>query len=473
MRTLIVSFLAMALAAAAGCSLDPHYQRPPLPVPDRFSTAAAIASDEGRRAIAEIGWREFFRDARLQTLIQTALANNRDLRVAVLNVARARELYRVERAAQLPEVEATGDYTSEQVPSVLSSQIGSAVAARFYEVVVGIPSFEVDLLGRVRSSSRAAFERYLAEDESRRNAQLALVSEVATAYLALLANQEALQLAKDTLKNQSDAFNLTQRMYERGAASGLDFAQASTTVESARVDVARYEGDVAQSTHELTLLVGTEVAADTAPQNIAAEADRLAEVTPGLSSKALLDRPDVRAAEHLLRAANADVGAARAALFPSITLTSSIGAASAQLGDLFKAGSREWSVTPAITAPIFDAGRRRANLRLSHIDRDVALARYEQAIQAGFREVADALVLEGTLARERDAAAALTDSTARAYQLSRRRYEAGRDSYLVVLDSQRRYYSAQQALISIRLAEQINRVTVYKVLGGGWLEHSR
>jgi outer membrane protein, multidrug efflux system len=467
-----VSILVMALAAAAGCNLEPRYQRPALPVSDHFSTETAAVRAENPRTAAETGWREFFRDSRLQTLIQAALVNNRDLRVAVLNVARARELYRVERAARLPEIAATGDHTSEQVPSILSSQIGEAVTAHFYEVFVGIPSFEVDLLGRARSSSRAAFERYLADDESRRNVQLALVSEVATAYLTLTANQEALQLAKDTFQNQSDAFNLTRRMYMKGAASGLDFAQASTTVESARLDVAHYEGDVAQSTHELALLVGAEVGAETVPQNMGAQTDGVAELTPGLSSLVLLDRPDVLAAEHLLRAANADIGAARAALFPTITLTSGIGGASAQLSDLFKAGSREWNVTPTITASIFDAGRRRASLRLSHIDRDVALAKYEQAIQSGFREVADALVLEGTLARERDAAAALADSTARAYQLSRRRFEAGRDSYLVVLDSQRRYYSAQQALISIRLAEQVNRVTLYRALGGGWLEHS-
>jgi multidrug efflux system outer membrane protein len=412
-------------------------------------------------AAADIGWRDFFVDPRLQEVIARALANNRDLRVTVLNVERARALYRIERADRVPSIGATAAMlrTGGDVPTTESFTAG-----------VGITEFELDLFGRVRNLSQAALQQYFAQEETRRSAQLALIAEVANAYLALAADQEQLRVVQLTLTTREEFHALTQKRYEFGAVSALDVSQSRTQVETARADVARLSGQSAQTANALQLLVGAPVGADLLPQSFGESVTGLAPLPAGLPSEVLLRRPDVLAAEHQLRAGNASIGAARAAFFPSIKLTGSVGSASDELSGLFDAGTGVWAFAPQVNLPIFEGGRLRANLDVARADRDIALARYELAIQAGFRDVADALALTTTLAEQRAALQATVDAASEADRLALARYKAGRDSYLVLLESQRALYLAQQALIVTRLLEQTNRVTLYKVLGGGWLE---
>jgi outer membrane protein, multidrug efflux system len=482
-RTTRWALQAALVGLLAACSLEPIYVAPRLPVNDQWplpertaegpaSATAAHAPLGAAAAASDVGWRDFFVDVRLQALIAQALANNRDLRVAVLNVARARAQYRIQRADRLPSVDAGGGYTHARLPPALSGGPQSSIS-QDYQVNLGVAAFELDLVGRVRSLGHAALERYLAQDEARRGAQLSLIAEVANAYLTLASDRQSLKLANDTFKSQGDSFELTRKRYGKGAASGLDVAQAQTTLESARADVARFEGSVARDIDALTLLVGGPIASELLAQRSDAPVVGVFDLPVGLPSTVLLRRPDALAAEHTLRAAHADIGAARAALFPRISLTAAAGSASEQLSGLLKAGTASWTFAPQASLPIFNAGRLQADLDSSQVDRDVALAQYEKVIQSGFREVADALALSGSLARERDAARALALASARAYQLSESRYEAGRDSYLVVLDSQRSSYAAQQRLIAADLAEQSNRVALYKALGGGWLERGR
>ena len=450
----------------AACSLEPRYRAPPLPVADAWPMPPDTLA-EGEAAAGNVGWRDFFVDARLQSLIAQALANNRDLRVAVLNVAHARALYRIQRAQQLPSVEATGNFTKQKLPSALSYGAPSSVS-QYYEATVGVTAFEIDLFGRVNSLSHAALEQYFALEESRRSAQLSLVAEVAVAYLTLASDRQLQRLAEDTFKSQQDSFALIQKLRETGAASGLDLAQARTTVETARADAAHYDGNVAQDIDALTLLAGSSADPATLPGGLEAEVTGLGAPPAGLASAVLLRRPDVLASEHLLRAANANIGAARAAFFPTITLLGDVGSASAQLSGLFKSGAGTWAFAPQVTVPLFEGGKLKGNLDAAHADQGIALAQYEKAIQSGFREVADALALSSSLVRERQADEALVDATGSAYQLSQQRHKAGRDSYLNVLDSQRSDYAARQRLIAVRLAEQTNRVNLYKALGGGW-----
>jgi multidrug efflux system outer membrane protein len=324
----------------------------------------------------------------------------------------------------------------------------------------------------VRNQSESALQRYFAEEEARRSAQLALIAEVAYGYLTLAADQEQLRLAQATLQTREEALSLTQKRHEFGAVSALDVYQARTLAEGARADAARYAGQVARDLNALNLLVGGQAPAQLLPASFDGQASGLDPLPPGLPSEVLLRRPDIQEAERLLRAANANIGAARAAFFPSITLTGAVGVASDDLSTLFDAGTGTWSVLPQVRIPIFEGGRLRAGLGTATVDRDIALARYEAAIQQGFREVADALALTATLAQQRMALEQLVDAAKRAEDLSIARFEAGRDSYLVRLETQRTLYVAQQALITTRLAEQNNRITLYKALGGGWQERT-
>jgi len=335
-----------------------------------------------------------------------------------------------------------------------------------------VTQFELDLWGRVRNLSESALQSYFAEEEARRSTQLALIAEVAYVYLTLAADQEQVRLAQATLQTREEALALTQKRHEFGAVSALDVYQARTLTEGARADAARYAGQVAQDLNALNLLVGGQVSAELLPESFADPVSGLDPLPPGMPSEVLLRRPDILQAERLLRASNADIGAARAAFFPSITLTGAVGAASSEMSTLFDAGTGTWSVIPRVSVPIFEGGRLRASLGAATADRDIALARYEGAIQQGFREVADALALTSTLAQQRTALEQLVDAARRADELSVARYEAGRDSYLTRLETQRTLYVAQQALIATRLAEQNNRITLYKVLGGGWQERS-
>lgn len=431
------------------------------PLPPLTAAAAVAGTAAPATAASDIGWREFFVDPHLQELIARALHNNRDLRVAVLNMEKARAQYRIQRADRLPSVGAQ---------AALSRSGGDNLAVTdAYSASLGV-AFELDLFGRVRSLSDAALQQYFAQEETQRSAQLSLIGEVATAWLTLAADQEQLRVSEAALETWEASYALTEQRHALGAVSALDLAQARTQVEAARADTARYAGLVALDGNALTLLVGAPVEAALRPSGGDGAVSGLAALPAGLPSEVLLRRPDVLAAEHQLFAANANIGAARAAFFPSISLTGSVGSASSELSGLFESGSTVWSFLPQINLPIFQGGRLRANLGMAEADRDIALAQYERSIQSGFREVADALALTATLAAQRHSQQATVDAATLAADLSQARYQAGQDSYLVLLDAQRTLYAARQALVATQLAEQVNRGTLYKVLGGGWKE---
>ncbi len=457
--------LAVVLISLGGCTMIPKYDRPAAPVPAAWPSGPAYKEPPaapGGRVSAEIQWRQFFTDERLQKIIGTALNNNRDLRVAALNVERARALYRVQRAELLPKVE-TGVTASKQ-HALISGGTG-LVTIEQYGVNLGVSSWEVDFFGRIRSLSQQALEQFFATEQARRSAQILLVSEVANAYLTLAADRENLKLAQSTLESQQAAHHLIKRRFEVGIAPELDLRQVQTRVDAARVDVAKYTSQVAQDENALNLLAGSPVPADLLPQELSA-VKPLADVAPGTSSEVLLRRPDILQAEHTLKAAYANIGAARAAFFPRISLTSAIGTASGDLSGLFKSGSFVWNYAPQIVLPIFDA-RTWSALKVSKVDREIAVAQYEKAIQGAFKEVADALAQRGTLGDQMEAQQSLVNATAKTYQLSNSRYQKGIDIYLNVLDAQRSLYSAQQGLIAIRLAKLSNQVRLYAVLGGG------
>jgi len=451
--------LAAALLAAGCATLVPPLPEAQPQVPQAWPAAGQATS--AATEVADIGWREVLVDPRLQRVVAQTLANNRDLRVAVLNVERARAQYQVRRADRVPSVGAN---------ATMERSGGDAPTTEGYSAGIGIAGYELDLFGRVRNLSEAALQQFFAQQGNRRAAHIALVAGVSNTWLGLAADESLRAIARDTLRTYEEALRLAERRHQIGVISGLELAQARTQVEAARMDVARYEGSVAQARHALDLLAGAPVAAADLPARFD---DGLVAVVPlpsGLSSDVLLQRPDIQAAEHLLRGANANIGAARAAFFPSISLTGSVGTASDSLGGLFDAGSRAWRFAPQVNLPIFQGGRLRANLGIARADRDIALANYEQAIQSSFREVADALALSRTLADSRAAAERLLAAAQQAETLSAARYAAGRDSYLLRLDAQRTLYTAQQATLQARLAEQLNRVALYRALGGGWTE---
>ena len=485
---------ALALLALAGCSsLAPDYARPALPVPatlkgTNVSEGAPLAPETG-----PMGWQEFLQEPRLRELVALALQNNRDLRVAVLAIEKARAQYGVEQSNRFPAVGATAAGNRTRTADDLNTS-GRSPTSSQYSAQLGFSSYEIDFFGRVKNLNEAALQEFLRTTENRRSVQLSLVAEVANAWLTLDADGRRLQLAQDTLRSRQKSYELTERSHALGAASGLTLAQAQTTVDTARADVAAFTSQVARDRNALALLAGAPVPAALLPDganpgataspaqaasasasvapapSLATPAATLLAVPGDLPSSVLLNRPDVRAAEYTLRGAYASIGAARAAFFPSITLTASAGTASNALSGLFDGGNGTWSFAPQIRLPIFDAGRNRANLQIAETARDTALAQYDKAVQTAFREVADALAERATLAERLQAQQSLQAATLKALQLSEARYRLGADSYLPVLDAQRALYSAQQTLIGLALAEQANRITLYKVLGGRWID---
>ena len=450
-----------------GCSLAPDYTRPEAPVPGDWPTGAAYQDARSATGTPEgsgLPWREFLADSRLQKVVEMAVASNRDLRLAALNVERVRALYGVQRAALFPTVDATGSMAKERVPADLSST-GKSVISEKDSVSLGITSWEIDFFGRIRSLKDQALQEYLATEQARRSARISVVSEVAGAYLTLAADRENLQLAESTLEAQQAAYVLIQKRYDVGLATELDLRRAQTQVDAARGDVARYTQLAAQDRNALNLLAGAQVPEELLPEDLTSVTPPK-DISPGLSSEALLNRPDIMAAEHRLKGAYAYIGAARAAFFPRISLTTTVGTASAELSGLFSSGSATWSFVPKITIPIFDA-RTWAALRVSKAQRKIILTQYERAIQVAFREVADALAVRGTVDQRVSAQQSLVDAVAETYRLSNKRYENGIDSYLSVLDAHRALYGAQQGLISLRLAKLAGHVRLYAVLGGG------
>jgi multidrug efflux system outer membrane protein len=451
----------------SGCSLAPKYTQPKAPIPVEWPQGAAYKGARtvpGAATVPLLKWREFFTDARLQKLIEMALNNNRDLRLAALNVEKSRALYGVQRGELFPSVNAVGTGSKQRTSSDLTIP-GEPRTTKQFSVNLGISSWEIDFFGRIRNLKEQALEEYLATEQARRSAQIALVSGVAGVYLALAADRGDLNLARSTLETQKGVYDLIRRQYEVGLANELDLRRAQTQVDTARGDVARFMQLVAQDQNALNLLAGSPVPEDILPPDLAS-VSLLKDISPGLSSEVLLRRPDIMAAEHQLKAAYAFIGAARAALFPRIALTTAVGTASDELSGLFNSGSGTWSFAPQITMPIFDA-RTWAALRVSKTVQKIALTQYEKVIQTAFREVADSLAVQGTVGRQLKAQQSLVNALDETYRLSIKRYTNGIDSYLSVLDAQRSLYAAKQGLIALSLAKIANQVSLYAVLGGG------
>lgn len=428
--------------------------------------ASTVAAGEGSTMpLPDIGWRDFFADPRLQEVVGLALDNNRDLRVAILNVDRARAQHRIQRADRFPNlgINAQMERVGADNPMLESET---------YSVGLGVTAFELDLFGRVRNLSQAALQQYLATEESQRSAQLSLVAEVANLWLSLAADREQLRIAQATLATYEESLQLNQARRELGAVSQLVLEQTRTQVASARADVARLTGLVQRDINALNLLAGVTLEPRLLPDGMVEDVVGLGQLPEGLPAEVLLRRPDIIAAEHRLLGADANISAARAAFFPSIRLTGSIGSVSTELSGLFESNTTVWSFIPQINIPIFQGGRLRAALGMAQADRDIALAQYEKAIQNGFREVADALAMSAALAEQVAASRDLLEAATNAERLAQARYDAGLDSNLARLDAQRTLYAAQQQLVAVRMAEQANRVTLYKVLGGGWTDRS-
>lgn len=456
--------LAALLLLTAGCgSLTPEYQRPAAPVSKDWPAGPAYA--ETAPNLPDADWRKFFLDERLQKILALALANNRDLRVATLNIERARAQYRIQRSKLFPHVDAGASAIRQRVPEDLSMS-GQSMMSDQYGLNVGVTAWELDFFDRLGSLKDASLEQYLATEEARRAAQIALLTEVADTWLLLLADRERLRLARLTFDAQKSSWELVRSRHLIGVASELDVREAQTRMESARVDMARYLGLATEDENVLNFLVGAPVAAPLLPEGLDAVA-LVNDIGPGLPSDTLLRRPDILQSEHLLKAMNANIGAARAAFFPRITLTGTFGLASTSLNDLFQPESRAWTFMPQITVPIFDAGYNRANLAVAEADRAIALARYERAIQQAFREVANALVQRKSTKDQFDAQQSLVEASSEAYRLASARYQKEVDSYLNVLDAQRSLYTAQQGLITLRLTRLSSLVRLYATLGGG------
>lgn len=457
--------IVVLMTLLSGCApLAPDYQRPPAPVPATWGHAPDTKPDTFDAT--EVPWREFITEPQLRQVLELALTNNRDLRSAVLNIERARALYQVRRADLLPQVDASATGSTRRVPADLSTT-GSAQTQHQYNIGLGISSYELDLFGRVRNLKEQALEQYLTTTEARRSVQISLVAQVASSWLTLAANREQLQLARETLSNEQHAYQLVEKRFNAGVTTGLDLQQAKTSVAAAQVARANFTNLVAQYENRLRLLVGADLQQDLLPISLPQSLTAVSLLLPGLPSDVLLNRPDILAAEHRLRGANANIGAARANFFPRITLVSSVGTGSDQLSGLFQSGSWAWNFAPAVTLPLFNAGRNKATLEVAEVDRNLAVTSYEQAIQVAFFEVADALSRQATINDQIAAQQALTEASAQSYRLSAARYQKGIDNYLNVLDSQRSLFQARQNLINLRLTRLTNLVTLYKALGGG------
>jgi multidrug efflux system outer membrane protein len=465
MRNLGVSTAALVLALA-GCSLAPRYQRPATPVPAEAGAAPAAGAIDA----AALGWRDLFRDERLKAVVGLALQNNRDLRVAALNVELTQAQYGIQRAALLPSVSATAGGTRAHVPADLNTS-GHAVTSWSYSVG-GAAAFELDLFGRVRSLSDSALQQYFATAEAQRSAHIALVAQVATEYLAERAFDDQVVLAQRTLETVESSFALAKRTYEAGRSSELDLRTAESQVHTARFNLSKAQEQRDRAQNALAVLVGQPLPADLPPPTPLDAQELLADLPAGVPSDVLLRRPDILAAEHQLLSANAVIGAARAAFFPSITLTAFGGTASAELSGLFSKGSPAWSFTPQINLPIFRGGALRASLNAAEVRKSIEVAKYERAIQVAFREVADALVTRGAIEEQLEDQRARVEAEQRRYELSELRYRKGVDSYLNVLTAQRDLFAAQQILIQSRLVRLTNLVDLYRALGGGWVERS-
>ncbi|MGC1301172.1 MAG: efflux transporter outer membrane subunit [Caulobacteraceae bacterium] len=491
--------LASLSALLAGCTMAPKYQRPIAPVPQSWPQGDAYpASEAAQTAAPDLAWRDFFTDPKMREVIGLALDNNRNLRVALLNIQAARAQYHIQRSALFPTLDGGANGTYEHTPlgfGSVSTTPGSATSGsglsgggvgatggigtsagsafssseflRIYSVDAGISNYELDLWGRVRSLTKAALEQYLSTAEAQRSTRISLISEVATDDLTLAADLEHLRVAKATLENDQKTLDLTRAKFNGGVASELDVRQAETAVDQSRADISTYTTQAAQDRNALNLVVGESVPDNLLPTGLDDTLPTLADIPAGLSSDILLRRPDVMQAEHTLKANNADIGAARAAFFPTITMTASGGTTSLSMTSLFSSGSGTWTISPSLTVPIFDWGKNKASLKYAKVQQKVAAAQYEYAIQTAFREVSDALAQRGTIAELLSARQANVEAASGSLHLSVARYQRGTDPYLNTLSSELTLYTAQQNLIAAKQTRATNLVTLYRTLGGG------
>ena len=465
-KWLLIQLIGLGLMFG-GCSLAPEYAKPQAPVPQNWPQGEAYktTSDDPQLPLASaLKWDQYFTDQKLQKVITLALGNNRDLRLAALNVEKTRALYGIQRAELLPTADLGGRAPQARTAEDLT-QPGNARTSEQYHVNLGIASWEIDFFGRIRNLKDRALEEYLATEQARRSAQIMLIAEISRVYLSLAADRENLKLAQSTLTAQQASYDLIKKSVENGFSTEIDLHRAQTQVDAAKRDVPRYRQLVAQDINALNLLAGMAVPDELLPDDLS-NVSPPREITAGLPSEILLSRPDVMAAEHRLKGANAYIGAARAAFFPRISLTAAFGTASNELSGLFNPGSYTWNFTPLVSMPIFDA-RTWFALEASKADQQIILVQYEKAIQTAFREVADALAVNGTIMQQVSAQKSLVKAAEATYQLSNKRYLSGFDSYLSVLDAHRALYLQQQVLITLRLSALANQVKLYAALGGG------
>lgn len=469
------ALISCSLSLTACINLAPFFSPPEAPVPATYGTV-----DNDQKALTELGWQSFITDKRLQQVVDLSLKNNRDLRVASLNIEKARAQYQVQRADLFPTVAATlsetaskglsnvGNNGNVSAGTVAASNNNSGNVSHVYRATVGFSAYELDLFGRIRNLNAQALQTFYSQEENRKSTQISLVAEVATAWLTLAADKRRLEIAQQTLKSQQNTYEINQKMFELGVANALTLRQLQTSVDNARVAVATYNIQIKQDINALNLLAGSMVPSTLLPDSALSSVALTTALPRGVTSKTLQQRPDVRAAEHLLEGANANIGALRAAFFPTISLTTTIGTASTELDGLFGPGSRIWTFVPQISLPIFNAGRNRSNLEIGEKNQQILLAQYEKTVQTAFREVADVLVQREGLQAQLEAQQSLNGAAAEAFRLADARFKNGVDSYLVVLDAQRTLYTAEQTLVTLQLSDAASQLTLYKVLGGGW-----
>ncbi|MGC4010854.1 MAG: efflux transporter outer membrane subunit [Pseudomonas sp.] len=454
----ITLLLALTLG---GCSMAPTYERPAAPVAANWNSPAAQTG----QAASNLDWQTFIVDSELRELVSVALDNNRSLRQTLLDIEQARAQYRIQRADRVPGLNAAANGNRQRLPADLSNSGGSAVSSS-YQVGLALPEYELDLFGRVKSLTDAALEQYLSTEEAGRSARIALIAEVSQAYLTYDGAQRRLQLTEQTLASREDSLSLIGQRRTAGAATALDYQEALGLVEQSRAELESNARQKQQALNALVLLLGTSDAARRIPQVPQDKPMLIQDIAPGTPSELIERRPDILAAEHVLKARNADIGAARAAFFPRISLTGSFGTSSAEMSGLFDGGSRSWSFVPTLSLPIFDAGRNSANLDLAKVRKDSAVAAYEGTIQTAFREVADALAATDTLRREEAARRALANTTNETLKLAKARYEGGVDSHLRYLDAQRSNFVNESAYIETSTQRQIALVDLFRALGG-------
>lgn len=455
--------------ALAGCSLAPHYERPAAPIPALYPDAPAGATSQSAAAAADLGWREFFRDPRLLALIEIALQNNRDMRIAVERVQEARAQYGIQQSEQLPTIGLGANAQIQRNPENLRVGADAPSVSRYYQAGVGNTSFELDFFGRIKNLTEAAYQQYLSTEQAQRTVHISLVAQVAEAYFALRTAEQQLDLVQKTLKSRQSTYDLIKTRFDIGVAGALDLNQAKGQVESARADLQNIKRVQARAQNTLQLLAGQPLPADLPAPSVFGKDQLLAAVPVGLPSDLLVRRPDIIGAEHILMGSNANIGAARAAFFPNISITGLFGFASPALGGLFSSSQRFWSFAPQLTTPIFSGGIS-GNLDLAKTRKNIAIAQYEKTIQTAFKEVADALAGEATYAGQLDALRSLEDTALQTLKLAQLRYDNGIDSFLQVQSAEITLYTAQQQFLQTGLDSLMNRVELYKALGGGWLD---